>query len=89
MALIQITAYVRNEDDLAKWKALGNKTKWLHDRLNGKWDKGDTSARDALIATSTPDIKIVEEGRRAIGKFPDDTGHIIDEPTSEPMEEAA
>jgi hypothetical protein len=32
--LIQITAYVRNEQDLAKWKALPNKTEAIHQMLN-------------------------------------------------------
>lgn len=31
--LIQITAYVRNEDDLALWKALPNKTEAIHQML--------------------------------------------------------
>ena len=33
--LIQITAYVRTEEDLAKWKALKNKTEALHQMLQG------------------------------------------------------
>lgn len=32
--LIKITAYVRTDEDLAKWQALPNKTDWLHDALN-------------------------------------------------------
>lgn len=31
--LIQITAYVRNEQDLALWKALPNKTEAIHQML--------------------------------------------------------
>lgn len=34
--LIQITAYVRDETDLAKWRALSNKTQWLHDKLESE-----------------------------------------------------
>lgn len=34
MALIQITAYVRDYEDLAKWRAISNKTEWLHLCLN-------------------------------------------------------
>lgn len=33
MALIQITAYLRDEEDLKLWKELGNKTEFLHDAL--------------------------------------------------------
>lgn len=32
--MIQITAYLRDEEDLAKWKALKNKSEFLHDALN-------------------------------------------------------
>lgn len=32
--MIQITAYLRTEEDLVKWKALENKTEWLHQTLN-------------------------------------------------------
>lgn len=35
MGLIQITAYVRDEEDLNKWKALENKTQFIHDALQG------------------------------------------------------
>jgi hypothetical protein len=31
--LIQITAYVRTKEDLAKWKALPNKTEAIHQML--------------------------------------------------------
>lgn len=31
--MIQITAYLRDDDDLKRWKALGNKTQFLHDAL--------------------------------------------------------
>lgn len=31
--MIQITAYVRNEQDLALWKRLKNKTQFIHDCL--------------------------------------------------------
>jgi hypothetical protein len=34
--LIQITAYVRDEQDLAKWKALPNKTEAIHQMLNNQ-----------------------------------------------------
>jgi hypothetical protein len=34
--MIQITAYLRNEEDLAKWKLLENKTEWLHKQLAGQ-----------------------------------------------------
>jgi hypothetical protein len=37
--LIQITAYLRTEEDLAKWKALPNKTEALHQMLNTKVKK--------------------------------------------------
>lgn len=32
--MIQITAYLRDEADQVKWKALKNKTEWLHNALN-------------------------------------------------------
>lgn len=32
--MIQITAYVRDEEDKALWSALGNKTQFLHDALH-------------------------------------------------------
>jgi hypothetical protein len=32
--MIQITAYLRTEEDLTKWKTIKNKTEWLHDMLN-------------------------------------------------------
>jgi hypothetical protein len=31
--MIQITAYLRDEEDLKKWKALPNKAEWLHNNL--------------------------------------------------------
>ncbi len=31
--MIQITAYLRDEEDLARWKAIGNKSAFLHDAL--------------------------------------------------------
>lgn len=31
--MIQITAYLRDEEDLNKWKAIGNKTQFLHDAI--------------------------------------------------------
>ena len=33
--MIQITAYLRNEDDHAKWKLVTNKTEFLHLALSG------------------------------------------------------
>lgn len=32
--MIQITAYLRNEEDLKKWKALSNKVEFIHNALN-------------------------------------------------------
>jgi hypothetical protein len=34
--MIQITAYLRDEEDLAKWKAVKNKTELLHNALNNQ-----------------------------------------------------
>jgi len=31
--MIQITAYLRDEQDLVRWKALANKSQFLHDAL--------------------------------------------------------
>jgi hypothetical protein len=35
LIVIQITAYLRNEEDLAKWRALENKSEFLHQALSG------------------------------------------------------
>lgn len=32
--MIQVTAYLQTEEDYALWKALPNKAKWLHTKLN-------------------------------------------------------
>lgn len=32
--MIQRTVYLRDEDDLALWKAIPNKAEWLHEHLN-------------------------------------------------------
>lgn len=32
--MIQVTAYLQTEEDYALWKALPNKAKWLHEKLN-------------------------------------------------------
>lgn len=32
--MIQFTGYFRNEEDLSKWRAIPNKTEWLHNALN-------------------------------------------------------
>jgi hypothetical protein len=32
--MIQITAYLRNEEDYTNWKAIGNKTEFLHNALS-------------------------------------------------------
>lgn len=31
--MIQITAYLRDEEDLSKWKAIPNKAAWFHEKL--------------------------------------------------------
>lgn len=66
--MIQITAYLRNEEDLARWKALENKTEWLHDCLSGKEALRTVpprvvegkAPRAGDILNSTPKLQIVK-----------------------------
>ncbi|MBA3758882.1 hypothetical protein H0X10_04640 [Candidatus Saccharibacteria bacterium] len=58
MSLIQITAYVRDEADLAKWKSIDNKTQWLHDHLNRKKIKAHESSTESVLPVIEKDTKI-------------------------------
>lgn len=49
----RVNIYIRKEDEIS-WNAIDNKPEWLHSALRGKWYKGDTSARDAILTTMQP-----------------------------------
>lgn len=53
--LIQITAYVRDEAALAKWKAIPNKTEWLNEHLYAtKWESKGVRIKKAKAGTIDP-----------------------------------
>lgn len=82
--MIQITAYLRDEEDLALWKAIGNKTAFLHDSLHVQnstshgtmYPKGETKpASGATVIVN--DAEITERVKE------------IDEKFNKPLQEAA
>lgn len=52
--MIQITAYLRTEEDLALWKALPNKTEWLHSMLVESSSMVEQRPVKATVGGSTP-----------------------------------
>jgi hypothetical protein len=62
--MIQITAYLRTEEDLVKWKALVNKTEWLHNQLRTSQDAGssltDRGVKDVLKKVPSPRMSVEE-----------------------------
>lgn len=80
--LIQITAYVRDEADLAKWKALDNKTEWLHRMLAHTHTVEMLSGVPIEVHTDAPDGKAYLLNEHQLKTRP-----AIVEPTITPAEE--
>lgn len=67
--LIQITAYLRDEEDLAKWKLLPNKAEFLHDALQGMPGDVPKTTEPSKREVSGPKIINTPEAVKKI--FPD------------------
>lgn len=88
---IQITAYIRDEADLAKWKAISNKTQWLHERLNGQTEWVGKTGGFEVQPFGSPPPKCAICGDY---HYPNDPqylpggtyAHKPEDPTYEPME---
>jgi hypothetical protein len=62
--MIQITAYLRTEEDLKLWKEVENKTQFLHNALQGIHDKVvpiHEKDKEIVVPKSKPDMDIFKE----------------------------
>lgn len=79
--MIQITAYLRDEKDLAIWKSLPNKTEWLHSVLSDSWRGQSIKDMPKIIAPPDKVIPMTVENPEGktvvmVGKLPDGTHGI-------------
>ena len=56
MALIQITAYLRNKEAKDTWDRLANKTEWLHQKLLEEYKTPAEKPRSASTPEQMQDI---------------------------------
>lgn len=72
--MIQITAYIRDEEDLRLWKELGNKTQFLHDALHVQnstlrgtmYPKGEVESTSQVSPVPIPENPLLENVRDKI-----------------------
>lgn len=85
--LIQITAYLRTEEDLEKWKAISNKTAFLHDALKvqgTRYPNGVTKVPGGKVIVSEVSkiINTPEQAQKATDEITRAVTYTKPEPTA-------